>query len=57
MIEWLLERHLDEKVRFTTAWNTELTGEVTVLADGSIGIVTPREVYEPLDIKSVRRIY
>ena len=57
MIEWLLERHLDEQVRFTTAWNTELTGEVTVLADGSIGIVTPCEVYEPWDIKSVRRIY
>ena len=57
MIEWLLERHLDEQVRFTTAWNTELTGEVAVLSDGSIGIVTPREVYEARDIKSVRRIY
>ena len=57
MIEWLLERHLDEQVRFTTAWNTELTGEVAVLSDGKVGIVTPREVYEPLDIKSVRRIY
>ena len=57
MIEWLLERHLDERVRFTTAWNTELTGEVAVLSDGKVGIVTPREVYEPLDITSVTRIY
>ena len=55
MIEWLLERHLDEQVRFTTAWNTELNGEVVVLADGKVGIVTPREVYEPRDIKHVRR--
>ena len=31
MIEWVLEKHLDEKVRFTTEWNTELEGEVTVL--------------------------
>ena len=57
MIEWLLERHLDEPVRFITAWNTELNGEVAVLSDGKVGIVTPREVYEPRDIKSVRRIY
>ena len=57
MIEWLLERHLDEQVRFITAWNTELNGEVAVLSDGKVGIVTPREVYEPRDIKSVRRIY
>ena len=52
-----LERHLDEKVRFTTAWNTELTGEVTVLADGSIGIVTPREVYEPRDVRKIMRVF
>ena len=57
MIEWLLERHLDEKVRFTTAWNTELEGEVTVLSDGKVGIATPREVYEPRDIKHVRRSF
>ncbi len=57
MIEWLLERHLDEQVRFTTAWNTELTGEVTVLADGSIGIVTPREVYEPRDVRKIMRVF
>ena len=57
MIEWLLERYLDEPVRFITAWNTELNGEVVVLSDGKVGIVTPREVYEPWDIKSVRRIY
>ena len=57
MIEWLLERHLDEKVRFITAWNTELEGEVTVLSDGKVGIATPREVYEPRDIKHVRRSF
>ena len=57
MIEWLLERHLDEKVRFTTARNTELTGEVTVLADGRIGIVTPREVYEPRDVRKIMRVF
>ena len=57
MIEWLLERHLDEQVRFTTAWNTELTGEVAVLSDGSIGIVTPREVYEPRDVRKIMRVF
>ena len=57
MIEWLLERHLDERVRFTTAWNTELEDEVTVLSDGKVGIVTPREVYEARDIKHVRRSF
>ena len=57
MIEWLLERHLDEKVRFTTAWNTELTGEVAVLSDGKVGIVTPREVYEPRDVRKIMRVF
>ena len=57
MIEWLLERHLDEKVRFTTAWDTELVGDVVVLSDGRVGIVTPREVYEPRDIKKIRRSF
>ena len=57
MLEWMLERHLDEKVRFITAWNTELEGEVTVLSDGKVGIVTPREVYEARDIKKIRRSF
>ena len=57
MIEWVLEKHLDEKVRFTTAWDTELVGDVVVLSDGSVGIATPREVYEPRDIKKVRRSF
>ena len=57
MIEWLLERHLDEQVRFTTAWNTEMEGDVAVLSDGRVGIVTPREVYEPRDIKKIRRSF
>ena len=57
MIEWMLEKHLDEKVRFITAWDTELEGEVTVLSDGKVGIATPREVYEPRDIKHVRRSF
>lgn len=57
MIEWVLEKHLDEKVRFTTAWNTEMEGDVAVLSDGRVGIVTPREVYEPRDIKKIRRSF
>ena len=57
MIEFLLERHLDEKVRFITAWDTELEGEVTVLSDGKVGIVTHREVYEARHIKHVRRSF
>ena len=57
MIEWVLEKHLDEKVRFTTAWNTEMEGDVAVLSDGSVGIVTPREIYEPRNIKKVRRVF
>ena len=57
MIEWVLEKHLDEKVRFTTAWDTELVGDVVVLSDGRVGIVTPRKVYEPRDIKKIRRSF
>ena len=57
MLEWMLERHLDEKVRFITAWNTEMEGDVAVLSDGRVGIVTPREVYEPRDIKKIRRSF
>lgn len=57
MIEWLLERHLDEKVRFITAWNTELNGEVVVLSDGKVGMVTPREVYEPRDVRKIMRVF
>ena len=57
MIEWMLEKHLDEKVRFITAWDTELEGEVTVLSDGKVGIATPREVYEPRDVRKIMRVF
>ena len=55
-MEFFLRLLLDHKVRFRTAGNSELTGEVGILGNGKVGISTPREVFSPQEVKRVRRL-
>ena len=55
-MEFFLRLLLDHKVRFRTAGNAEMTGEVSILGNGRIGILTQREKFSAREVKRVRRI-
>ena len=55
-MEFFLRLLLDHKVRFRTIGNAELTGEVSILGNGRIGILTQREKFSAREVKRVRRI-
>ena len=54
-MELFLRLLLDHKVRFRTVGNAELTGEVSILGNGRVGILTTRESFSAGDVKRVRR--
>lgn len=56
MMQILLNRFLNQNVNFRTSGNVEKIGEVRILGDGSVGIVTSQEVFSSMDIKKVRRL-
>ncbi|WP_298277827.1 hypothetical protein [Ferroplasma sp.] len=57
MIDSFLLRHfLYQKVRFQTCGNVELTGEVRILGNGRVGILTTKESFSAGDVKRVRRM-
>lgn len=55
-MEFILRLLLDHEVRFRTAGNAELTGEVGILGNGKVGILTQREKFSANEVKRVRRI-
>lgn len=55
-MELFLRLLLDHKVRFRTMGNAELTGEVSILGNGKVGILTQREKFSANEVKRVRRI-
>ena len=55
-MELFLRLLLDHTVRFRTIGNAELTGEVSILGNGRIGILTQREKFSAREVKRVRRI-
>lgn len=55
-MELFLRLLLDHKVRFRTVGNAELTGEVSILGNGRVGILTTRESFSAGDVKRVRRM-
>lgn len=55
-MELFLRLLLDHKVRFRTMGNAELTGEVSILGNGRVGILTTRESFSAGDVKRVRRM-
>ncbi len=56
-MEFFLRLLLDHKVRFRTAGNAEMTGEVSILGNGRVGILTTKESFSAGDVKGVRRIH
>ena len=54
--EFILRFLLDHEVRFRTSGNAELTGEVGILGNGKVGILTPREKFSANEVRKVRRI-
>ena len=54
--EFILRFLLNHEVRFRTAGNAELTGEVGILGNGKVGILTTSESFSSSEVKKVRRI-
>ncbi len=55
-MEFFLRLLLDHKVRFRTAGNAEMTGEVSILGNGRVGILTQREKFSANEVKRVRMV-
>jgi hypothetical protein len=56
MKEIFLNRFLNQKVKFMAFGDYWVSGEVSILGDGKVGIVTAHEVFSSMDIKKVRRV-
>ena len=55
-IQFMLRRLMNRKVHFMTSGNFKQTGEVRVLGNGKMGIITQREVFQARDVRRVRRV-
>ncbi len=55
-MEFILRFLLNHEVRFRTTGNADLTGEVSILGNGRVGILTQREKFSAREVKRVRRI-
>ena len=54
--EFILRFLLNHEVRFRTTGNADLTGEVGILGNGKVGILTTSESFSSSEVKKVRRI-